>query len=154
MNNPADYRPGIGIILTNQVGNVFVGKRIDTKQGCWQMPQGGIDEGEDAYTAMFRELEEEVGTNKAEIIKELPEWVYYDLPTELQKNFWHGKYKGQRQKWFLLKFLGQDTDINIKTQHPEFEEWRWEDPNNLIDLVIHFKKNLYSFVLKELAIIK
>lgn len=145
------YRPCVGIMLVNMDGQVFVGQRIDNKAEAWQMPQGGIDEGEDAKTAAFRELGEETGIvrDHVEIIAKAREEHYYDLPPELVGQMWGGKYRGQRQHWFLARFLGQDSDINIETPHPEFREWKWVVPEMLPDLIVPFKRRLYRDVLQE-----
>lgn len=143
------YRPGVGIMLINRHGLVFVAKRIDTISEAWQMPQGGIDEGEEPQAAAFRELKEETGTDKAEIIAESSEWYSYDLPQELISKIWGGKYRGQRQKWFAMRFTGSDSDINIATSHPEFSEWKWVSIHELPDLIVPFKRKLYSKLLEE-----
>jgi len=152
------YRDCVGLMVLNKYGDVFVARRIDTVVEAWQMPQGGIDEGEDAKTAALRELEEEIGTNKVEVISTCDDWFYYDLPEHLVSKLWGGKYRGQRQKWFLLQFTGDDGDINIETQHPEFSEWRWDDPQNLPSVVIPFKRDIYVMLLdvfsREIAAIR
>ena len=145
--NERPYRPCVGIMLLNHVGMVFVGKRIDNVTESWQMPQGGIDEGEDAITACMRELGEETGTQKAELIAEHPDWLNYDIPQPLSDRLWQGKYRGQKQKWMLLRFTGTDADINIQTEEPEFIEWRWAAPDQLIDLAVPFKRDVYARVL-------
>lgn len=145
------YRPGIGIMLLNSQNMVLVGRRIDTTSDAWQMPQGGIDDGEEPREAVMRELEEEVGTNKAEIILESTEWLSYDLPDRLISRIWNGKYRGQKQKWFALRFLGEDSDININTKHPEFCEWKWATMVDLPDLIVPFKKDIYSKVVEEFS---
>ncbi len=148
-------RLGVGIMLINSDKKVFVGKRVDTPffQGNtmgWQMPQGGIDLGETPQQAAMRELKEEVGTDKAEILAETKDWLEYDLPEELQKKLWSGHYDSVKQKWFLMHFLGTDSDINInETNHPEFSAWRWAEPETLVDLIIDFKKDTYEKVLRE-----
>ena len=119
------YRPGVGIFLLNAVGEVFVAQRIDTRQEAWQMPQGGIDDGETPRQAALREMAEEIGTNKAEILAESRHWLSYDLPPELVSKVWKGRYRGQKQKWFALRFLGEDSDIDLATPEPEFLSWRW-----------------------------
>jgi putative (di)nucleoside polyphosphate hydrolase len=134
-------------MLLNHVGMVFVGKRIDNVTEAWQMPQGGIDEGEDAITACMRELGEETGTQKAELIAEHPDWLNYDIPQPLSDRLWQGTYRGQKQKWMLLRFTGTDADINIQTEEPEFIEWRWAAPDQLIDLAVPFKRDVYASVL-------
>ena len=151
MRNPDHYRKGVGIVLLNQNKQVFVGQRIDKTSEAWQMPQGGIDEGETPHQALMRELGEEVGTAKARIIHEVDDWLYYDLPNEIALKLWHGKYKGQMQKWFVLEFLGSDTDINIKTEIPEFMTWKWASPQELTDMIVGFKRELYDDLFKRVA---
>ena len=143
------YRPCAGIMLVNRAGQVFVGQRLDTTIEAWQMPQGGIDPGEDARTAALRELGEEVGLSpdQVEIVAEAPEDLCYDLPPELVGKAWKGRYRGQRQRWFLLRFTGEDHQIDIATKHPEFRTWRWADPADLPALIVPFKKRLYEQVL-------
>ena len=143
------YRPCVGAMLLNREGLVFVARRIDMRTEAWQMPQGGIDEGEAPRKALLRELREEIGTDKAEIIAESHDWLHYDLPEELIPIVWGGKYRGQRQKWFLLRFTGEDSDINIATPEPEFLEWKWADPSTLPALIVPFKRELYQQVLAE-----
>ena len=143
------YRPCVGIMLINHTGEVFVAQRIDTTVEAWQMPQGGIDRGETPRQAALRELKEEVGTDNAEIIAESRDWLRYDLPAALIPRVWKGRYRGQRQKWFLLRFLGQDSDIDIETEHPEFSTWRWVDLESLPDLIIPFKRQLYLDLVAE-----
>jgi putative (di)nucleoside polyphosphate hydrolase len=146
------YRPGIGIMLLNRTGNVFVGHRIDMPGGlaAWQMPQGGIDPGETPRVAALRELQEEVGTDKAEILAESRNWLHYDLPAEIAGGIWRGRYRGQRQKWFVMRFLGEDRDIDLgATPHPEFDAWEWVAPARLPDLIVPFKRQLYLDVLAE-----
>lgn len=149
MSKDLPYRDGVGIMLCNQHGMVFVAKRIDMTSEAWQMPQGGMDAGEDPRTAALRELEEEIGTNNADIIAESSGWYYYDLPEDLIPKVWGGKYRGQQQKWFLMRFLGQDTDINIHTTHPEFSEWKWVKPDVLPDVIVPFKHDLYAALVQE-----
>ena len=146
--NPIDlpYRPCVGMMLLDREGRVFVGKRIDQTLDAWQMPQGGIDEGEDARSAVFRELEEEVGTKRAEILREHPDWLTYDLPPHLVGFALQGKYRGQKQKWFALRFLGSDSEINIKTPHQEFSDWKWVPIGDLMRLIVPFKREIYSKV--------
>lgn len=143
------YRPAVGIMLLNQDNMVFVGKRIDTKSEAWQMPQGGIDAGEEARVAVLRELQEEVGSGNAEIIAESKGHYYYDLPHDLVAIAWGGKYKGQQQKWFALRFLGADSDINIHTEHAEFCEWKWVEMASLPDIIVPFKRDLYTNLIEE-----
>jgi putative (di)nucleoside polyphosphate hydrolase len=140
------YRPCVGIMLLNRDGQVFVGKRIDQTLEAWQMPQGGIDKGEDPRAATFRELEEETGTRHAEILREHPDWLTYDLPPHLVGFALEGKYRGQKQKWFALKFLGSDTEIDIKTKHQEFSDWKWVPLDDLMRLIVPFKREIYAKV--------
>lgn len=145
------YRPCVGVMLVNMDGKVFVGQRIDSKVEAWQMPQGGIDEGEDIKAAALRELHEETGIvhDLVEIIAKAKEEHFYDLPPELVGKLWGGAYRGQRQFWFLARFLGSDDDINIRTHHPEFGEWKWTEPETLPDLIVPFKRKLYRDILHE-----
>lgn len=143
------YRDGVGIMLINPRRQVFVAKRIDTISEAWQMPQGGIDEGERPDMAALRELEEETGTTKATILRESDDWLTYDLPDELVGKIWGGRYRGQRQKWFAMRFDGTDSDINIDTPHPEFCEWKWAAPKTLTDLIVPFKRVLYRDIIQE-----
>jgi putative (di)nucleoside polyphosphate hydrolase len=145
------YRPGVGIMLLNPKGNVFAGRRIDMPAGlaAWQMPQGGIDPGETPRQAALRELKEEVGTDKAEILAESAVWHHYDLPPEIAVRMWRGRYRGQRQKWFAMRFLGGDADIDPATEHPEFDAWEWVEPARLPDLIVPFKRQIYLDVLAE-----
>ena len=145
------YRKGVGIMIINNLGEIFVGKRIDNKSDAWQMPQGGIDELEDEDIAMLRELKEETGIDKEKItlIKKSSEYYYYDLPYNLQKKFWGGKYLGQKQRWYLVKLNTDDSSININGQDPEFSDWRWVNKNELISRIVSFKKSLYEEILLE-----
>lgn len=145
------YRPGVGMVIFNRHGKVFVAERIDNPDS-WQMPQGGIDEGEAPEVAVFREMEEEIGTRNAEILGIIDEWFYYDFPPATAKRLWDGKYRGQRQKWIALRFLGEDSEINL-TSHtdPEFSQWRWISVAGLLDHVVYFKRDLYERVMKEFA---
>ena len=145
------YRPCVGICLVNDDGLIFAGKRIDNRSEAWQMPQGGIDEGEDAVTACFREMAEEIGTDNAELIAEYPDWLDYDIPEPLANKLWHGTYRGQSQKWMLLRYRGADSDINIKTDIPEFESWQWMAPEQLVQLAVPFKKDVYQALMAEFS---
>ena len=144
------YRPAVGVMLLNHEGRVFVGQRIDSTQEAWQMPQGGIDDGEDAEAAALRELGEETGIEARyiRIVARHPEELLYDLPPELVGRVWKGRYRGQRQTWFLARFTGEDSDVNIATEHPEFSAWRWIVPEDLPRLIVPFKKALYEQVVK------
>ncbi len=142
------YRPCVGICLFNQVGRVFVGERIDTPGG-WQMPQGGIDNGEDLKTAAFRELKEEVGTDKADIIRIADQTVRYDLPDDLRARLWGGQYKGQEQIWIAMRFTGRDADIILdRDERPEFSQWDWVNFDSVVDRIVPFKRKIYSQVYK------
>jgi putative (di)nucleoside polyphosphate hydrolase len=141
------YRPCVGIMLINRDGLVFVGRRIDQTVEGWQMPQGGIDDGESPQEAAIRELCEEVGTDKAKIIAEMDEWLTYDLPPHLLGVALHGRYRGQRQKWFAMRFLGEDGDIDIKTHEPEFAAWKWLALEALPRLIVPFKRDTYAKVI-------
>jgi len=144
------YRPGVGILLLNEHNQIFAGKRIDNKIAeAWQMPQGGIDDGENPREALFREMLEEIGTDKAEIIAESHDWLHYDLPEDLQGKLWGGRYKGQRQKWFVLRFTGIDADINIETHDPEFYKWKWAEKDEIVSLAVPFKRPLYNMIFEE-----
>lgn len=145
------YRPCAGMMLLNDKGKIFVGKRIDQTVEAWQMPQGGIDEGEDAREAALRELEEEIGTKNVEIIGENPEWLKYDLPEHLIGLKWEGRYRGQTQKWFAMRFLGEDPEINLKTDHEEFSEWKWVGADELLALIVSFKRPIYERVFATFA---
>lgn len=147
--NQRPYRPGVGLVLLNQDNLAFVARRIDTTQSAWQFPQGGIDEGEDPRRTALRELEEEIGTAKAEIIAESAGWVSYDLPEAVADKCWKGRYRGQTQKWFALRFLGTDADINLATKHPEFCAWRWMPLEQVPALIVPFKRALYEKVVAE-----
>jgi len=143
------YRPCVGMMLFNRDGLVFVGRRIDQTAEAWQMPQGGIDEGEDPRATALRELAEEIGTDKAEIVAECRDWIDYDLPPDLVGKVWHGRYRGQRQKWYALRFLGRNRDINLQTAHPEFDAWRWAPIDQIPRLIVPFKRKLYERVVAE-----
>ena len=139
-------RSGVGIVVLNKENKVFVAKRIDNPKNFWQMPQGGVDEGEDFLKAAYRELEEETSIKNVELIKELDGTITYELPDRLLGLIWKGKYRGQKQKWFLMRFVGIDNEINIKTKHPEFLEWKWVDLDKITDLVVDFKLHVYKEV--------
>jgi putative (di)nucleoside polyphosphate hydrolase len=143
------YRPGAGVMLVNRDGKVFVAQRLDSTLEAWQMPQGGLDEGEDPQDGALRELEEETGItrDKVEVIARCPEPLTYELPAELVGKLWKGRWRGQKQHWFLARFLGEDGDINIDTAEPEFRAWRWSDPEDLPAMIVPFKKKLYEEVL-------
>lgn len=148
------YRPCVGLMLINAEGKVFVGRRIDQTVEGWQMPQGGIDKGETPEQAALRELKEEIGTDKAQIVRSLDGWLNYNLPPHLIGVALHGKYRGQTQKWFALRFLGEDGDINLVTHEPEFAAWRWVSMDELLGLIVPFKRDTYRKVVaafKDLA---
>lgn len=147
--NTLPYRPCVGVMLLNAHGQVFVGQRLDNKLEAWQMPQGGIDPGEDPQETAIRELGEETGIAPAHIriVARAPEELFYDLPPELVGKIWKGKYRGQRQIWFLARFTGQDSDVDIRTPHPEFRAWKWADPAELPHMIVPFKQTLYRQVL-------
>ncbi len=147
--DPLPYRPCVAVMLLNAAGKVFVAQRLDQTAEAWQMPQGGIDPGEAPEEAVMRELLEEIGTNDVEIIHAPERWFYYDLPEALQGKLWGGRFRGQEQRWFLMRFLGEDTDININTADPEFSAWKWADPQELPALIVPFKQQLYREVLEE-----
>ncbi|MAV48807.1 MAG: RNA pyrophosphohydrolase [Pelagibacteraceae bacterium] len=142
------YRNGVGIMIFNDQKKIFVGKRIDNQE-AWQMPQGGVDKDEDYETAAKRELFEETGIQSVRIVQSSKQEFIYDLPNHLLGKIWKGKYKGQKQKWFLMKFLGPDSEINISQKHPEFNEWKWVDLDELPRLIVPFKKKLYESIIKE-----
>ena len=137
-------RKGVGIIVLNKENKVFVAKRIDNPKNFWQMPQGGVDEGEDFLKAAYRELDEETSIKNVELIKELDGTTTYELPKHLLGIIWKGKYKGQKQKWFLMKFIGEDKEINIKTKNPEFLDWKWIDLDQITNVVVSFKLHVYK----------
>jgi putative (di)nucleoside polyphosphate hydrolase len=143
-----EYRRNVGVMLLDARGFAWVGRRVDTP-GAWQMPQGGIDEGEAPAEAALRELEEEIGTNAAEILLESGGWLTYDLPEALRGKVWGGRWRGQAQRWFALRFTGRDKDIRIDTKHPEFDAWRWVPRTDLVDLIVEFKRPVYRAVLEE-----
>jgi putative (di)nucleoside polyphosphate hydrolase len=145
------YRPCVGIMLINDNGHIFGGQRIDNRAEAWQMPQGGIDAGEDVETACFREMREEIGTDKADILSIHPEWLNYDIPLPLADRLWGGSYRGQSQKWVALRYAGQDSDINIATEEPEFFSWQWMSPADLIQLAVPFKRPVYEDIMTQFA---
>ncbi len=147
-------RIGVGIILLNDENKVFVGRRIDNPKNYWQMPQGGINKNENFLDAAKRELEEETGAKTIKVIKELNEWLIYELPKNLLGNIWNGKYRGQKQKWFIMKFMGKDEEININKINPEFLDWKWIDPAELSKIAVDFKVEIYKKIEKELAYLK
>ncbi|HEY5347877.1 MAG TPA: RNA pyrophosphohydrolase [Rhizomicrobium sp.] len=147
MTSDLPYRPCVGIMLVNPGGNVLVGRRIDQTIEGWQMPQGGIDEGETPLQAALREMKEEIGTDKAELLREMEDWLTYDLPPHLVGVAFHGRYRGQRQKWLALRFTGVDSDINIATHEPEFSHWKWLALEALPRLVVPFKRDTYTKVI-------
>ena len=149
-NHQLPMRTGVGIIVLNNNNQVFVGKRKDNPGDKWQMPQGGVDKGEDFITAMKRELIEETSIKNIKILKEIQKMYQYELPKNLVGIIWKGKFRGQRQKWFITKFLGKDDEINLDTQHPEFIDWKWIDPQDLPKVIVDFKKELYLNLLKEI----
>ena len=149
-NHQLPMRTGVGIIVLNNYNQVFVGKRKDNPGDKWQMPQGGVDKGEDFITAMRRELIEETSIKNIKILKEIQNMYQYELPDNLVGIIWKGKFRGQRQKWFITKFLGKDDEINLDTKHPEFIDWKWIDPKDLPEVIVDFKKELYLNLLKEI----
>ena len=149
MGEERPYRPCVGIMLLNGKGRVFVGNRADVDGDHWQMPQGGIDPGETPRDAALRELAEETGTDKAEIVAESADWLSYDLPPEFAAIAWKGRYRGQTQRWFAMRFKGKDADIDLASSHGEFAEWRWADIETLPAMVIGFKRPIYEAVVRE-----
>jgi putative (di)nucleoside polyphosphate hydrolase len=143
-------RLGVGIVLLNHENNVFVGRRIDNPKNSWQMPQGGVDQNENFLQAAKRELEEETSIKSVKLIKELDGWFKYDLPNYLLGKLWDGKYGGQKQKWFVMKFLGKNDEINVKTQNPEFFDWKWIKLSKLPEIAVHFKSDIYKKIKDEL----
>lgn len=137
-------------MLLNNDNQIFTAKRIDVSENAWQMPQGGIDDNENPIDAALRELKEEIGTNHVKLLAETDQWLTYDFPESLGPRLWNGQYRGQRQKWFAFRFLGQDSDINLETKTPEFTDWRWTHVNDLLDYVIDFKKETYRALIQEL----
>ena len=152
-NQKLPMRTGVGIILLNNENKIFVGKRKDNPGNKWQMPQGGVDNGEDFLTAMRRELHEETSIKNIKIIKEINQLYEYELPKNLIGIIWKGKFRGQKQKWFIAKFLGNENEINLNTKQPEFIEWKWIDAEKLPGVIVNFKKNLYLSLLKEIKLV-
>ena len=149
-NKQLPLRIGVGIILLNHRNKVFVGKRIDNPKNFWQMPQGGINQNENFLQAAKRELEEETGIKSVELVKELNGWLGYDLPENLLGKVLEGKYRGQKQKWFIMKFVGKDNEINVKTKNPEFLDWKWIEVSKLPSIAVSFKVDLYKKLKEEL----
>ena len=149
-NKQLPLRIGVGIILLNHENKVFVGKRIDNPKNFWQMPQGGINQNENFLQAAKRELEEETGIKSVELVKELNGWLGYDLPENLLGKVLEGKYRGQKQKWFIMKFVGKDNEINVKTKNPEFLDWKWIEVSKLPSIAVSFKVDLYKKLKEEL----
>ncbi|OFW80524.1 MAG: hypothetical protein A2887_04930 [Alphaproteobacteria bacterium RIFCSPLOWO2_01_FULL_40_26] len=147
------YRSGVGIMLINSEKKIFVGKRIDNHSDAWQMPQGGIDAGEDEDLAMFRELREETGIcdSNIKILKKSDGYFYYNLPYRLQKKFWGGKYLGQKQRWYLARFISDDSAINVATADPEFSDWKWIEKDKITNVIVGFKRELYFDIIKEFS---
>ena len=153
MEQKLPLRTGVGIIVLNKQNKIFVGKRKDNPGDKWQMPQGGVDEGEDYITAMKRELLEETSIQNIEIIKEIEKIYQYELPENLVGIIWKGKYRGQKQKWFITRFLGEEKEINLNTKHAEFIDWKWIEPKFLPEVIVYFKKDLYLNLLKEINLV-
>ena len=147
-------RIGVGIALLNHQNKIFVGKRIDNPSNSWQMPQGGVNKNENFLDAAKRELEEETGIKAVKLIKELDKWLSYDLPKSLLGKIWGGKYRGQKQKWFIMKFIGKNDEINIKTKYPEFLDWKWVEPSELTKIAVDFKFDVYKKLKEELISLK
>jgi len=143
-------RIGVGAIVLNRENKIFVGKRVDNPIDKWQMPQGGVDKGENFISAMKRELKEETSIQNIKILKQLDQWFEYELPKNLLGIIWKGKFRGQKQKWFIVRFVGKETEINLKTKHPEFIEWKWVEIEDLTKVIVDFKKNVYEKLVVEL----
>ncbi len=146
-------RLGVGVVLLNSDNKVFVGKRIDNPVNFWQMPQGGVNDNENLLYAANRELKEETGVESVKFIKEIDNWLTYELPKNLLGKIWKGKYRGQKQKWFIMRFVGDEEEINIKTKNAEFKKWKWIDVNQLLNVVVRFKHDVYKSIVKELNIL-
>lgn len=149
-NKQLPLRTGVGVVVLNSENKVFVGKRADNPFNNWQMPQGGVDAGESLLKAMTRELVEETSIKNIKILKEFDQWLEYELPENLLGKIWKGKYRGQKQKWFIVRFLGDDNEININTKYREFIDWQWVDIEKLPELIVLFKKHIYEQIVKEL----
>ncbi len=147
------YRTCVGIVLLNKENNIFVGKRIDNPSKAWQMPQGGVEKNENLFCAAKRELKEETNIKSVKLIKELDEWLEYDLPKKLLGKIWKGKYRGQKQKWFIMKFIGKEKEININTRNPEFLKWKWIRSSKLPNIAVSFKINIYKKLKKQLNLL-
>ena len=144
------YRRCVGMMILNNIKEILVGRRLDHPSGFWQMPQGGIDENENPEEAVWREMMEEIGTNKAKLLKVSDQWINYNIPSETLKTLpWGHKYIGQTQKWFAFQFTGKESDINVGTNNPEFSEWKWTKIDLMVDEIVPFKRNVYSTILKE-----
>jgi len=146
-------RNGVGIVVLNSANKVFVGKRIDNPKNFWQMPQGGIDPGEEYFSAALRELKEETGIENVELIKEIDETLTYELPSNLLGIIWKGKYRGQKQRWFIMRFKGNDSEINLKTHKPEFFDWKWVDIDEITKVAVNFKLEVYNKIQKQLKLL-
>ena len=149
-NSKLPLRTGVGIVLLTNQTNIFVGRRIDNPKNSWQMPQGGVNKNENFLNAAKRELEEETGVKSIELIKELDEWLEYELPENLLGKIWKGKYRGQKQKWFVMKFTGKDEEINVNTKNPEFLSWKWIKTSELTNIAVSFKLDIYKKLQDEL----
>ena len=148
--NNLPLRLGVGIVLLNSENKIFVGKRIDNPVNSWQMPQGGVDKNENLLNAAFRELREETGVKNVKLIKEIDTWLTYDLPKNLLGKLWNGKYRGQRQRWFVMRFIGNDEEVNVKTKNAEFKEWKWIAVDQLTNVAVDFKLQIYKKISEEL----
>ena len=148
--NNLPLRLGVGIVLLNSENKIFVGKRIDNPVNSWQMPQGGVDKNENLLNAAFRELREETGVKNVKLIKEIDTWLTYDLPKNLLGKLWNGKYGGQRQRWFVMRFIGKDEEVNVKTKNAEFKEWKWITVDQLTNVAVDFKLQIYKKISEEL----